>query len=47
MGDKTVFTRALAERKDLNVLQVLIDMGPHFCAPVELQVDVKIVVQKK
>jgi HlyD family secretion protein len=42
MGDKTVFTRASSERKDLNVLQVLLDLGPDFRAPVGLQVDVKI-----
>ncbi len=28
MGDKAVFTWAFLERKDLAVLQVLIDMGP-------------------
>jgi ABC exporter DevB family membrane fusion protein len=42
MGDKTVFTGASAERKDLHVLQVVIDMGPTFSAPVGLQVDVRI-----
>jgi multidrug resistance efflux pump len=42
MGKKTVFTRASSERKDLDVLQVLIDMGPDFTAPAGLQVDVKI-----
>ncbi len=45
MGEKTVFTRASSERKDLDVLQVLIDMGPDFRAPVGLQVDVKIQAQ--
>lgn len=42
MGDKTVFTRASSERKDLDVLQVLVDLGPDFRAPAGLQVDVKI-----
>jgi HlyD family secretion protein len=42
MGNKTVFTRASSERKDLDVLQVLIDLGPDFQAPAGLQVDVKI-----
>jgi multidrug resistance efflux pump len=42
MGKKTAFTRASSERKDLEVLQVLIDLGPDFTAPAGLQVDVKI-----
>jgi len=42
MGDKTVFTRASSERKDLNVLQVVIEMESGFSAPVGLQVDVRI-----
>jgi hypothetical protein len=42
MGGKTVFTRASSERKDLNVLQVVIGMEPGFSAPVGLQVDVRI-----
>jgi multidrug resistance efflux pump len=42
MGNKTVFTRAASERKDLNVLEVLIELGPDFRAPVGLQVEVKI-----
>jgi HlyD family secretion protein len=42
MGNKTVFTRASSERKDLDVLQVLIDLEPGFHAPAGLQVDVKI-----
>jgi HlyD family secretion protein len=42
MGNKTVFTRASSERKDLDVLQVLIDLGPDFRAPAGLQVEVKI-----
>jgi HlyD family secretion protein len=42
MGDKTVFTRASSERKDLHALQVVIEMEPAFSAPVNLQVDVRI-----
>jgi HlyD family secretion protein len=42
MGDKTVFTRASSERKDLHILQVVIEMEPRFSAPVGLQVDVRI-----
>jgi multidrug resistance efflux pump len=42
LGDKTVFTRSSSERKDLNVLQVVIEMGAEFRAPVGLQVDVRI-----
>jgi multidrug resistance efflux pump len=40
MGDRTVFARSSSERKDLNVLQVVIEMAPGFRAPVGLQVDV-------
>ena len=40
MGDKTVFAHSSTERKDLQVLQVLLDMEPSFQAPVGLQVDV-------
>jgi HlyD family secretion protein len=42
MGDKTVFSRASSERKDLHALQLLIEMGPEFKVPAGLQVDVKI-----
>jgi multidrug resistance efflux pump len=42
MGDKTVFTRASSERKDLHILQAVIEMEPAFSAPVGLQVDVRI-----
>jgi hypothetical protein len=42
MGGKTVFTRASAERKDLSVLQVVIEMESGFSAPVGLQVDVSV-----
>jgi HlyD family secretion protein len=44
MGDKTVYTRASSERKDLDVMQVLIELEPDFRAPTGLQVDVKIIV---
>jgi HlyD family secretion protein len=40
MGKKTVFTHEATERKDLDVLQVLIEMPPDFRAPMGLQVDV-------
>lgn len=42
MGDKTVFTNAPDERKDLDVLEVLIDMDAEFNVPVGLRVDVAI-----
>ncbi len=42
MGDKTFFTRASAERNDLHVLQVVIEIEPGFSAPAGLQVDVRI-----
>jgi HlyD family secretion protein len=42
MGDKTVFSRASSERKDLHIIQVVIEMEPGFSAPVGLQVDVRI-----
>jgi HlyD family secretion protein len=42
MGDKTVFTNAPDERKDLDVREVLIDMDEGFTAPVGLRVDVAI-----
>ncbi len=51
MGKKTVFTRSATERKDLDVVQVFIDMPSDFSAPVGLEVDLKIrvfgMVQKK
>jgi HlyD family secretion protein len=40
MGKKTVFTREPTERKDLDVLQVLIELPTDFRAPMGLQVDV-------
>jgi multidrug resistance efflux pump len=42
MGPKTVFTRAASERKDLDVLQILIDMDQTFSAPAGLRVDVRV-----
>jgi HlyD family secretion protein len=42
MGKKTVFSRSSTERKDLDVLQIIIEMEPNFCAPVGLEVDVKL-----
>jgi HlyD family secretion protein len=42
MGDKTVFSRMSSDRKDLDVVQVLIELDPPFAAPVGLQVDVRI-----
>jgi multidrug resistance efflux pump len=44
MGDKTVFSRASSERKNLDVLQAVIEMEAAFQAPVGLQVDVRILV---
>lgn len=45
MGNKTVFSRASSERKDLDVLQVLVDLLESFRAPLGLQVDVEIKVE--
>jgi HlyD family secretion protein len=42
MGKKTVFSRAATERKDLDVVQVMIEMTDDFIAPIGLEVDVKI-----
>ena len=42
MGDKTLFSRSASERKDLHVLQVVVEMGDEFNAPVGLQVDVRV-----
>lgn len=44
MGKKTVFSRASAERKDLDVVQALIEMDGEFTAPVGLRVDIKVMV---
>ncbi len=40
MGAKTVFSRTSMERKDLDAVQVLIDVGSDFRAPSGLRVDV-------
>ncbi len=45
MGDKTVFAQSATERKDLQVLQVLVEMAPDFRAPAGLQVDVMVKTQ--
>jgi HlyD family secretion protein len=42
MGDKTLFTRASSERKDLDVIQVVIEMEPGFRVPTGLRVDVRV-----
>lgn len=42
ISTKTVFSRSASERKDLDVLQVLIDMPEEFRAPLGLQVDVAV-----
>lgn len=40
MGPKTVFSRVADERRDLDVVQVLVDMAPDFHYPAGLRVDV-------
>ena len=40
MGNKTVLSDGVGERKDLDDRQVLIDLPPEFHAPLGLQVDV-------
>ncbi|MCX7421118.1 MAG: hypothetical protein NT013_16470 [Planctomycetia bacterium] len=42
MGSKTVFARSAAERKDLHVVEVVIDLPNDFSAPVGLRVDVRL-----
>jgi HlyD family secretion protein len=42
MGTKTVFSRSATERKDLDVVQVLVQMQSDFAVPIGLEVDVKI-----
>jgi multidrug resistance efflux pump len=46
MGDKTLFSRSSRERKDLQIVQVMIDMDPEFRTPVGLRVDVTIRVEE-
>jgi HlyD family secretion protein len=43
MGPKTVFSRDSSERKDLDIVQVLVDLSPDFQAPLGLQVDIDLV----
>ncbi len=45
MGKKTVFVNDAEERKDLDVMQVLIDLPAGFRAPIGLQIDVEIETQ--
>jgi HlyD family secretion protein len=42
MGTKTVFSRSSTERKDLDVVQVIVEMQSDFSVPIGLEVDVKI-----
>ena len=42
MGTKTVFTRSASERKDLTVMEVLIELDNSVTTPIGLQVDVRI-----
>lgn len=45
MGPKTVFSRDASERKDLEIVQVMIDLPDGFQAPIGLQVDVDVFPQ--
>ncbi len=42
MGNKTVFSHSAAERMDLDVVQVIIEMDSAFVAPIGLRVDVRL-----
>ena len=42
MGDKTVFSDASSERKDLDVVEVFVETAEKLAAPVGLRVDVAI-----
>jgi HlyD family secretion protein len=46
MGDKTVFARTAEERKDLDVMEVLIEMDEGFEVPIGLRVDVSVEVRR-
>jgi HlyD family secretion protein len=46
MGQKTVFSRSSTERKDLDIVHVLLEMQSDFSAPIGLEVDVKIFLEK-
>ena len=41
MGKKTVFSRSSTERKDLDVVQVMVEMQAAFRAPIGLEVEVE------
>jgi multidrug resistance efflux pump len=45
MGKRTMFSKAATERKDLDVVQVVMEMEEGFRAPVWLQVDVKVDIE--
>jgi multidrug resistance efflux pump len=42
MGPKTVFAQAVTERKNLDVLQLFVQMPEGFTAPIGLQIDVAV-----
>jgi HlyD family secretion protein len=42
MGKKTVFSRSATERKDLDVIQLIIEMDKEFVAPIGLELDVEV-----
>jgi HlyD family secretion protein len=42
MGKKTVFSRSATERKDLDVIQLMVEMDQPFAAPIGLEVDVRV-----
>ncbi len=46
MGKKTVFAKTATERKDLDVLQVLMDLPSGTSLPVGLEVDVQVLVKQ-
>ncbi|PTX99507.1 hypothetical protein DB346_16860 [Verrucomicrobia bacterium LW23] len=47
MGNKTVFSRRSDERKDVDILEVVINMSPEFRMPVGAQVEVAIDCNEK
>lgn len=47
MGKKTIFSRSATERKDLDIVQVMVEMDADFSAPIGLEVDVKLVNQEQ
>ncbi len=46
MGDKSVFSHASQERKDLDIVEVLVELDEDFQAPVGLRVDVAVDLDK-